>query len=657
MTRVFRVFQLSLFLLSVATGLSLFNIWFFGSYSRFTATFGSTATPCDDPTNGGCRDHDAATAPSLRRANKGGNGDVNVNVNGPDDAGTNHHGGREKLPLYLITPSSRPHYLTKAIFHVLPLHRCYDVRWIIVHGGRGGQQQQQVPLFRGVFPWIDELFVTPPVESISGNHERNVGIDHLLTYLTNLTGRGPNGDNNNDYNNNNKGGLVYFLDDDNTPSSDLCPEDGAPRPALEADKMYYGDQYQCGRRRLDLSNLSQRWAACNTNSSSIDGEDSTTDGTDGATTDGPSSSCSQFSLAGKTDTGSFLAPVWLLRDYPALRWRLPLYDADGYFWTDVVRALIRHDGGRDGRVVRLEGDGDGAPVRFHYNELNNDGGSIVWTAPLTWTRQQLSESLRLYRNRGCPEWRDPWTAGQLSDSLSLYRRVSGEVALRAAEEEEESSSAASAATSAATSGQPQPQLPQIAAAHEYGHILHVLRMFVPARRTATYVEIGGGGGGATTVTSVLMARHPLRTRVLLGEGTGTPTSRIEPPNAIADLQEQLQGGTIDILYLGGDHRGAEEGPLVADFRLYAPMVSRGGFVVFDNFMDSKTSWGVRQAVMELIKQGDIDLERYDVFGSIKNTAGAGPSPQQDNDDRYDWQHYYDWQSVASNEFVLRKRTR
>lgn len=84
-----------------------------------------------------------------------------------------------------------------------------------------------------------------------------------------------------------------------------------------------------------------------------------------------------------------------------------------------------------------------------------------------------------------------------------------------------------------------------------------------------------------------------------------------------------------------------------DFALYTPLVAVGVFFVFDDFTDTSMSSGVREAVMNMIRDGDISLERYEIIGSVKNVMGAGPAFVEDN-------FFYDWQGVMSNEFVLRK---
>lgn len=478
----------------------------------------------------------------------------------------------EQIPLYLITPSARPYLLVKAIFHVLPLRRCFDVHWIVVHGG-GDNQASQVPLFRNVFPWITEIFTSRPAhDSGVGNHERNVATQHLLTNLTS-----PNG-----------GGLVYFLDDDNTPSLDLCQD--SLSSTLNVGKMYYADQHLCHRRYLKMSRIAQKWAGCNNASETM---------------------CPEFSLYHKADTGSFLAPLWLLKQKPVVQWELDRGSgSDGIFWTNMVKKLIAVDG-KDRRIEYLPS------VKFNYNMLNQRNGCIQWREP--WSKQQLSESLEVYRNLTSEmvRSRNSLPSGELKDREQVIF-------------------------------------------HEYVHILYVLRFFVQ-RPIATYVELGVWKGGS----SLLMSRHPLSTNVIgidgffhqgqhneaegyrkALQGNGTISwIKGDSKRAVPDLQKKLQGNEIDILFIDGDH---SVGGVLADFRLYAPLVAEGGFIVFDDFMDSKMSAGVRIAVMTLIRYGEIDLNSYDIFGSVQNVEGAGLFSLQN-------ESFFDWQSIASNEFVIRKR--
>jgi predicted O-methyltransferase YrrM len=465
----------------------------------------------------------------------------------------------EKTPLYLITPSSRPSLLSKGIFHVLPLHQCFDVQWIIVHNAPD-ERIAKAPFFRNVFPWITEIF-TFNGQSISGNHERNIGIEKVLTLANH--------------------GLVYFLDDDNILPADICQV----QKGLSLEKMYYADQRHCGNQRLTMD-----W---------LKGTVNCTQG-----------ECASVDYVMKVDSGTFLTPVELLKKH-SIQWRLDAYTADGIFFSDVVNAVLQDDGNGH-RLEQLP-----SSVHFNYNELNDANG--------------------------CAQWRVPWSEDQLHESLQLYRNLVSEMQV------------------ARESFASEDKMDRTEVSfHNYVHILHVLRPLVTAP-TATYVEIGVWKGG----TSIFMSRHPLHTDVIGIDGFFFSGQREEAEQfrkhlqgkgdihwfksdsklAIPDLKQQLNGKEIDILFIDGDH--SVEGTR-KDFELYSPLVAKGGFVVFDDFLDTSYSGGVRVAIMDLIRDGEISLEKYDIMGSVQNIMGAGPVFVDD-------QFFYDWQSVSSNEYVIRKR--
>ena len=469
---------------------------------------------------------------------------------------------QQKTPLYIITPSSRPSLLSKSIFHVLPLQQCFDVHWIVVHTAKD-QRISKAPLFRNVFPWITEIF-TFQKTSKNGNHERNVGIDTVLSL--------------------NSTGLVYFLDDDNILPNNICQV----QKDLSTEKMYYGDQMQCDNVRLNMDWMKHTFNCTD------------------------QGACATVDYTMQVNSGSFFVPVQLLKEYSSIRWNLDAYIADGLFFSDLVNAILQ----KDGTALRFERLP--SSVSFRYNELNDENGCAQWRAP--WSTNQLQESLQLYR--------------ELVDEMKLARK-----------------SFASADKMARSE----------VSFHNYVHILHVLRSLID-KPNATYVEIGVWKGG----TSIFMSRHPLHTNVigidgfffdhqldeakqfcqrLHGHGD-IHLMKSDSRKAIPDLQKQLNGREIDILFIDGDH---SEFGTRKDFELYSPLVANGGFVVFDDFMDTSYSGGVREAIMNLIRDGEISLEKYDVMGSVQNVMGAGPVFVDDP-------FFYDWQNVASNEYVLRKRT-
>jgi hypothetical protein len=68
----------------------------------------------------------------------------------------------------------------------------------------------------------------------------------------------------------------------------------------------------------------------------------------------------------------------------------------------------------------------------------------------------------------------------------------------------------------------------------------------------------------------------------------------------------------------------------------------GGYIAFGGFMDTANSGGVRQAVVQMIRDNQINLRKFHVIGCLPNNIAAGslfPS---------------DWQNITSNLFILQK---
>lgn len=313
----------------------------------------------------------------------------------------------------------------------------------------------------------------------------------------------------------------------------------------------------------------------------------------------------QFSLLFNTDTGNWLIPLSVLRREPSIRFVITDYGGDGLFYTALVHSQLKRDK-NDNSIERLP------LVKFHYNELQ------------------------------CERWQAPWTEVELSESLAQYRSVVTDMKAFSESVPEEHKMSRDEVSF-----------------HEYVHILYTLRNHVTAP-TAVYVEIGVWKGAS----SIMMSRHPYLTNVigidlfafehqreevdvyvhaLKGDGT-VDVIKSMSQDAVPALQEILNGRGIDILFIDGDH--SVQG-VRSDFELYLPLVNPGGFICFDDVMDSTYSDGVRLAIMQLIHEGVINLKDYNVIGVVENGAGAGivwndPSV------------VFDWQIAASNEFILQK---
>lgn len=174
--------------------------------------------------------------------------------------------------------------------------------------------------------------------------------------------------------------------------------------------------------------------------------------------------------------------------------------------------------------------------------------------------------------------------------------------------------------------------------HHHYHILYDLRTLLgPHKRV--YVEIGAyAGGSASLVTS-----HPYPTEcysIDLGQPINPeiPKRNVEKfknpnnsweyiqgnsqlPATVNKLRDMVDG--IDLLFIDGDHssRGVR-----VDFNLYAPMVNKGGYLWFDDYLDFKHSPDVKPTVDEIVKNINTDI--WEVIGLIPNKFGSKPKEKE-----------------------------
>lgn len=75
--------------------------------------------------------------------------------------------------------------------------------------------------------------------------------------------------------------------------------------------------------------------------------------------------------------------------------------------------------------------------------------------------------------------------------------------------------------------------------------------------------------------------------------------------------------STDILFIDGDHSAAG---VVADFRNFLPFVARGGWIVFDDYLDVAHSPEVKPAVDGIV--AGLNPAEYDIVGVLPNVCGA-----------------------------------
>lgn len=92
---------------------------------------------------------------------------------------------------------------------------------------------------------------------------------------------------------------------------------------------------------------------------------------------------------------------------------------------------------------------------------------------------------------------------------------------------------------------------------------------------------------------------------------------------------------IDVFFIDGDH---SYNAVIEDFNNYKDLVSKGGFIVFDDYQDKKHSPDVYHAVNDIVK--GLNSEEYEIIGSLKyDLIKKTNYPNMD----------------SSNEYILMKR--
>jgi cephalosporin hydroxylase len=464
--------------------------------------------------------------------------------------------------LVLVTPADDPANLPRNLYDIIPLRRCFDVRWLIVYNMKSSATR--APMFRDIFPWITELQSFHP-GSQRLSHQRNVGVEYALTEVVPTYG---------------EHGFLYFLSTDNSLPN-LCDVPIETRNASNV--LFYREELRCGKRVFEGTEPAKDWSR--------------------------GDALTQITCA--AGEASFLIPLSLLNQVR------PKWD------------LTQHHCGID-------------PTFFA--ALVNGAVATKGAAAAVQPWPQAFRTDQLHVDRGCVK--PPWTQEALNASLAEYKAL-----LRDMQSAQQGLNE--------TQRMEHPYI----SFHTYVHILAAIRGTLPMDRTVQYLEIGIWKGA----TSLLMSRNSAPTNIigvdyfyfrnqrteadwmvssLKGSNPITWFHASSRSNAaIEHVRDQLKGTLLDMYFIDGDHstHGA-----MADFYTFSPLVASGGYIIFDDFMDTRSSAGVREALWLLTKSGAINSHEYEIFGTIPNVAGAGHWFR--GGDFYDWQS-----SLLHNEFVIRKR--
>jgi len=163
--------------------------------------------------------------------------------------------------------------------------------------------------------------------------------------------------------------------------------------------------------------------------------------------------------------------------------------------------------------------------------------------------------------------------------------------------------------------------------HNHYHIIYDICSSIQ-KEDVSYMEIGAYAGGSAS----LMSKHK-KVKKILSLDIGRPISKEITINNVNRfkhdkcLYEYVEGDSsqkhiidlvkskindVDILFIDGDH---SYGMVIKDFNNYKDLVSKNGFIIFDDYLDSIHSPDVFRAVNDIVK--DLNTEEYQIIGSIE----------------------------------------
>jgi predicted O-methyltransferase YrrM len=176
--------------------------------------------------------------------------------------------------------------------------------------------------------------------------------------------------------------------------------------------------------------------------------------------------------------------------------------------------------------------------------------------------------------------------------------------------------------------------------HEHTYILYDIRTSLGPEEK-TYLEIGSYVGSSGS----LILSHPFPTKVycvdpcvlnpihyqgdlnqydtlernLILNKKSNSFEIIKDYSCSTTTLEKFKNLKIDLLFIDGDH---SRKAVFEDFNNYINLVSEGGYIVFDDYLDSEYSPEVRKSVDDIVE--NLDSKKYKIIGSGKNVLNAKP---------------------------------
>jgi predicted O-methyltransferase YrrM len=185
--------------------------------------------------------------------------------------------------------------------------------------------------------------------------------------------------------------------------------------------------------------------------------------------------------------------------------------------------------------------------------------------------------------------------------------------------------------------------------HKHYHILYDLCDNLE-KNDLTYLEIGAYAGGSASLVSTnsrvskvisVDLGNPIEKNISIRnvnkfKHSGCDYYYIEGNSQIRETVQKVSDLTtqVDILFIDGDHSYSG---VMTDFENYKDFVIKGGYIVFDDYLDEENSPQVFLAVNDIVQ--NLDSEQYEVIGSLT----------------YEVFHMLNTELKSSNEFILRKK--
>jgi cephalosporin hydroxylase len=162
--------------------------------------------------------------------------------------------------------------------------------------------------------------------------------------------------------------------------------------------------------------------------------------------------------------------------------------------------------------------------------------------------------------------------------------------------------------------------------HNHYHIIYDICSSIE-NHDITYVEIGSYAGGSAS----LMSSHP-NVKKVISIDIGHPVDKNVCIRNVQKFKHQecfyeyIQGDSAspitvgklrslineaDILFIDGNHT---YNYVISDFNNYKDFVKKGGYIIFDDYMDFEYSPEVHPAVNDIVK--NLSPNEYEIIGSL-----------------------------------------